>query len=452
MDKLTKLRDELTQAAASVKEWSDKLAPDANEEDRTAWRTEWDERNKAYDVAKQAVADEEKRLKEQDEIRERTAAIEAESQDFGRIGRDGARITSQRLAAEDDEDKRGFKNHREFLLSVMETGKRGRITDDRLNLCRSPLNVAGADEQSTFDDPYGGFLIPEGFLPDLLMVMAEEDPISGLVTQIPMENAVVKIPARVDKTHTNSVSGGLRVYRRAEADTSSSSRMEVEQVTLTATSLFGLAYSTEELLDRSPMSFVALLEAGFRDEFRAKLMEERLDGTGAGEFEGVRNSPAVVSVAKESGQAADTIVKENIDNMRSRCWGYGRAVWLYNHDALPQLRSLVQNVGTGGAPVPYFQVDANGNSTLDGRPAFATEFAQTIGDSGDIILGNWSQYIEGTLSGLRSAESIHVRFINHERTFKFWLENDGRCWWRSALTPKNSSNTLSPFVVLDARA
>jgi hypothetical protein len=53
---------------------------------------------------------------------------------------------------------------------------------------------------------------------------------------------------------------------------------------------------------------------------------------------------------------------------------------------------------------------------------------------------------------LQSAESLHVRFEYNERTFRFTMRNDGRCWWRSAITPKKSSTTLSPFVTLAARA
>lgn len=353
-----------------------------------------------------------------------------------------------------DDPARGFKTHREFLTTVMAAGTTGRV-DKRLEFCRSKVSeqlAAGSDEHGTYADAYGNFLLPPAFSPNLMTVMAEEDPIAPLTTKIPMEAAVVDIPARTDKNHTNSVTGGLRVYRRAETQAAADSRMAIEQVTLRATSLMGVAYATEELLARSPISFVALLDAGFRDEFAAKLIDERLNGTGTGMFEGVTNCPATVSVSKETGQAGVTIVKENIDKMRSRCWGYGRAVWLYNHDCLPQLRSLVQVIGAGGASVPYFQVDADGNSTLDGRPAFATEFTKTLGTVGDLVLGNWSQYLEGILTGMNQAESVHVRFLNHERTFKFWMENDGRCWWRSALTPKNSTNTLSPFITLATRA
>ena len=53
---------------------------------------------------------------------------------------------------------------------------------------------------------------------------------------------------------------------------------------------------------------------------------------------------------------------------------------------------------------------------------------------------------------IQSAESVHVRFENHERTFKLWTRNCGAPWWRSALTPNKGANSLSPIVLLAARA
>lgn len=137
--------------------------------------------------------------------------------------------------------------------------------------------------------------------------------------------------------------------------------------------------------------------------------------------------------------------------MRTRCWRYGSAVWIANHGTLPMLRSLVQAIGTGGVVVPYFTTDVNGNAMLDGRPLFFSEFCPALGTEGDIGLYNWSEYLEGTLTSQQNAESMHVRFLEHERTFKFWMENDARCWWRSALTPKNGP-TRSPIVTLQTRS
>ena len=341
--------------------------------------------------------------------------------------------------------KRGFADHREFFSAVMEAGERGRTDDARLKYM-----TAGSDEQSTTADPYGGFLVPAGLSPETLKVMSESDPLAGLVKRVPMTSPILSFNARVDKNHSTSVSGGFVVYRRSETQAVSSSRQQYEQVVLNANSLMGLAYASEEVLQRSPVSFIALIEDGMRDEFPAKLMNERINGTGVGQFEGVLNSPALISVAKETGQAAATILFENIIKMSSRAWRYGDSVWIANHNTRTQLRSLTQAIGTGGVQVPLF-TNGDGVERLDGRPIIFTEFAQTLGTVGDLILMNPSQFLEGTLQGMLSAESMHVRFETHERTFKFWMENDGRGWWRTALTPRNG-DTLSPFVALATRA
>lgn len=341
--------------------------------------------------------------------------------------------------------KKGFKSHREFLSKVIDAG-RGHKLDSRLKYL-----AAGSDEARGNSDPDGGFLVPEGFSPNLLQIAPEADPLSGLTTSIPMENPIVKIPARADKNHNTSVSGGLTVTRRPETVAGSSSKMTLEQVALEAHSLFGISYATEELLSDSPISFAALLAAGFSDQFTAHLINERISGSGIGEFLGVLNSPCLISQAAEAGQATDTILYENAVKMRARCWGYGKAVWLANHDTLPQLMLMNQAVGAGGAPVWQPSAREDHPDLLFGRPLVFTEFCKTLGDVGDLLLGNWAEYLEGTYQPLQSEESIHVRFVNHERTFKFWLRNAGQPWWKSALTPRNSTTTLSPFVALAAR-
>jgi HK97 family phage major capsid protein len=221
---------------------------------------------------------------------------------------------------------------------------------------------------------------------------------------------------------------------------------------LNATSLFGLAFATAEVMQDSPVSFVSLIASSFSQEFGAKGVDERLNGSGVGEPEGILVSPALVSVPKEAGQTADTINYDNVKKMRSRVWGYGRAVWMANHDTMPDMMSLVQIVGTGGAPVYQPSAQEDRPDLLLGRPIFYTEYCKTLGDLGDIICANWFEYLDGTYQPLQSAESMHVRFVEHERAFKFWTRNDGRGWWKSALTPKNSTKTLSPFVALAARA
>lgn len=360
-----------------------------------------------------------------------------------------AGVTTGRDRAEDD-PKRGFKSHREFLAKVMDHGRFGRM-DGRLKpLYRAS---AGSDEAGEYSDPNGGFLVPSGFSPDVLALQADGDPTAGLTRDLPMSAPSVEINARVDKDHSTSVSGGLRVYRHAESTTLTSSRQNFEKITVTVAELIGLAHATESQVNDSPVSFQALVGDGFRDEFSAKVLNEKIRGTGTGgQFLGMLNSPALVTISKEAGQAADTIVTENIDKMAARCYRYSSpgTVYLANATIRPSLRALVRKVGTGGSVAAYFTTDANGQERLDGRPIFFTEFASALGDVGDLILTNLREYIEALYQGVQQAESIHARWENHERSYKFWLRNAGMPWWRSVLTPKNG-DTISPVVVIEAR-
>ena len=369
--------------------------------------------------------------------------------------------------------KKGFRDHTEFLHGVIRSTKTGRVEDPRLRFLVSdrdgravhqighdgmvldasgkPVNItAGSDEQGMYSDPYGGFFIPEAFTPGPLSIAPEADQIGTRTRKIPMTAPVVKLNAKVDKTHSTSISGGLRWYRRAETDKAASSRMEFDQVRLEAYSLYGLAYATNELLASSPVSFAAMIAAGFQTELSNKLNKERLEGTGVGEFEGLTNAACKITVAKETGQAADTIVYENLIKMRARCYNYQNAVWLCNHDCLPQLMSLYIAIGTAGVPAWQTNAREGETDTLLGRPVVTTEYCKTIGDAGDLILADWGEYLEGTYMPYQTAESMHVRFLENETCFRVTMMNAGAHWWRSVLTPVNGS-TLSPVVYLAAR-
>ncbi|MCC7139782.1 MAG: phage major capsid protein [Planctomycetes bacterium] len=343
---------------------------------------------------------------------------------------------------------RGYRRAADQLVDVMRFAATGRASA-QLESLRA---AAGSDEASENASPYGDFLLAPAFQPVLLKVDPEVDPVAGLVTEVPMAVPAVRLPARVDKDHRSSVSGGLQVFRRASSQDVDPKRVKMERIELRADSLMGLSFAEEEILSDSPISFAAILAAGFNDEFRARKLSERLAGTGAGEFLGVLNSPCLVTVAAQDGQEADTFLYENAIDMRSRCWGYGRAIWLYNQDVLPELMRMVIPTGTGGVPAWVTSAREDRPDTFLGRPAYPTEFCKTRGDLGDVILGNWSQYLEGNLEGTQGAESTHVRFDTHERAFKFWQRNAGAPWWRSTLHPKNSEATLSPFVVCAERA
>lgn len=382
------------------------------------------------------------------------------SEDEGRIRRRSRPDTP--LAAEPKEEpefvkdpKKGFKNQQDFFLAVKRQGLREEITDPRLRHLYSAgpgqgvQATAGSDEHGAYADPNGGYLMPTGLAPNMLSRPNETDFITPRCQPIPMATPKVGIAARVDENHTDSVAGGIKVYRRGETQTGKDSKMEMEEIQLEAYELFGAAFATQKLLQFSAISFIAILQAAFRDAFTSRAIQEHLWGTGVGQHKGFYKSGCKVTVSKEVGQPAGTIVYENCVNMRARVWGYGSSIWVANYDTIPQLMLMNQGVETGAVWVQSAKEDVP--DMLLGRPIFFTEHAETLGVEGDIGCINPTQYLEGTLTPIQSEESIHVRFLENENTFKFWLMNAGAPWWLKALTPKKGANTLSPVVTLENR-
>lgn len=439
---------------------------------------DWDQKISA---AKQAVDLEEKKLE-----RERMAAG---SRSTPEPDDRTPRLEHMHHRADDDRS-RGFTSHRDFLLAALDDSgatSRDTVRDERLKALavvdegeegregrrgsrvaarepgmafvlpeaytpRSVLAAAGSDEQGAYADQYGGALVGRSMLPLMLQVGFEGDPTAGRTQPIPMETPIVDIPARTDKNHTTSVVGGFTVTRKPETVLGDASRAKTELVSLKAHGLFGFGFATEDLLAMSALSFVAIVDSGFRTQFPAALLNEKIRGAGGMEFLGVKNSPAKVSVSKDDGQAARTISGMNVINMAARQWNFSNSLWLANHDCRPQLATASITVGTSGVLLYQPSKQEGFPDMLWGRPIYYTEFADTVGTEGDLMNVDWSQYLEGVHTPLQSAESVHVRFLNHERAFKFWIRNAGAPWWRSALTPNKSTDTLSPIVMLATRA
>jgi HK97 family phage major capsid protein len=255
------------------------------------------------------------------------------------------------------------------------------------------------------------------------------------------------------------VAGGLTFTRRPETVAIDATRQQREMLTFKAATLMGISYCTNELLADSPGTWAARLNNGYRMQRDAHMFNEKLRGKGGNEYLGILTALSsatlgpTITVAKESQQAATTIVAKNVIKMRARCWGYGQAIWIANHDCYPELAVMAVPVGVGGSTLIYQQsLQEDRPDMLLGRPIFYSEYCSTLGAVGDIVLANFGQYAEGIYQPLMSAESVHVRFIQNENTMRLTERNCGAPTWRVPLTPNQSSSTLSPFVILAVRS
>lgn len=341
--------------------------------------------------------------------------------------------------------KKGFATPGEFLLAIL---ARKAAVDERLRYLAS----AGSDEAGEYADPYGGFLMPEGLAPLVLRVPPELDPMAA-VTEVPMGFPRVRVPARTDKNHATTITGGLRVLRHVETTEAVASRGELEQIMLNSDELIGATFATNLVVDGSAPLLAQWLEAAFRDALTDTLREERVRGTGVGEGLGVLNSPALITIAKETGQVAGTVVAPNALRMAARVWGFDEgAVWIANPMLRTQLPLLVDlAAGQPGKPLYVFASADGEHDRLCGRPVFYDERASAPGAVGDLMVVRWSEYLSGIYRRPELASSVHVRLLQGETMFRFYLRGDSAPWWRSALAPRYGTDTLSPYVTLAAR-
>lgn len=355
---------------------------------------------------------------------------------------------------------RSWGSFGEFLGAVVRAASPGGSADARLY----QFAPTGAGEAVPAD---GGFLVGTEFSNTLLQRSYDLAAVASRCRRMPVGAGFNRISwPYVDETSRVAGSrwGGVRVYRAAEADTVTAAKPKFGRLEINLEKLMGIAYATDELVADSTQ-LEAVFSQAFAEEFAFTLDDEIINGDGVAKCLGIMNAACKVSVAKETSQAAATILSLNISKMWSRLWARSRpnAVWFINQDVEPQLDMLSvavknvagsENVGGFGSPVyvPAGQVAGSPYGTLKGRPVIPIEQCATVGTVGDILLVDPTQYLLIDKGGVQGAQSMHVRFLYDEMTFRWTYRVNGKPIWKAALTPAKGTNTLSPFVSLDTRS
>jgi HK97 family phage major capsid protein len=300
----------------------------------------------------------------------------------------------------------------------------------------------------------GGFLIPEYLRSELLRVALEKAVVRSRARVVPMETLTVPFPMIDTTSNASNIYGGVTAYWTEEAASLTDSAPTFGRVKLEAKKLTAYSEIPNELFADSIISLQMFINEIFPEAIAWFEDIAFIDGSGVGEPLGFLNGAAMVSVAKETGQAADTIVWENLVKMYSRMLpsSLNSAVWIAHIDTFPELATMSLSVGTGGSAIWLNNGVAGPPMTILGRPVLFSEKMETLGDAGDICFVDLSYYLIGDRQAIQADTSPHYRFQNDQTTVRFIERVDGRPWIQSAITPQTGSNTLSPFVNLAARA
>ena len=361
----------------------------------------------------------------------------------------------------------------EFLKSVRDACTPGTSADRRL------FRVAGANEGTGAD---GGYLVPPEYADGIIDLVRGESVLYPQARKVPISgNRLIEMylaeSSRKDPS-SGSRHGGVLAYWKGEADQYDAVKAQFGERTTNLQKLTAYCPVTEELLEDYPA-----MEATINDlvgrEFAFKADDAMLNGTGNLMPLGIlatnsgtpaQNNGALVTIDKESGQTAKTLMFENIIKMYNALIAQNRsnAAWYINQDLeilLMQLTmptgsikstgdSAVEKiVGQSGAPV-YLPAGAYGNAEarLFNLPVRPIEQCGALGEKGDIVLMDASQYLWIERTGITRQSSMHVRFDYDETVFKFTWRAGGRPDWMNKIEAYKGTTARSPYVCLAERA
>lgn len=344
-----------------------------------------------------------------------------------------------------------FKNLVDQLCAVRAVATEGRV-DERLIQLNKFSNLPFGGNEGLGSD--GGFAVQTDFAGLMMESAVKDSQILSLVDSYEVTDGSNSVKwVDVDETSiATTVFGGVQVYWAAEAAAVTASNPTLVERELKLEKLMGLAYATYELEKDS--SFVnTLYNRAFTAAIRRELENAIIAGTGVGKPLGFLNGGGTVSVAKEAGQPAATILWNNISKMYNRALDKTASlVWIMHPDCHEQLDFLSFPVGVGGVPV-YLPATAEGTlDTLRGKRILESDHCSALGTVGDMNLVDLSQYMLAYKGGIDAATSIHVQFLTAQNCFRFIFRANGMPKRRAALTIKNSANQRSSFVTLATRA
>ena len=383
---------------------------------------------------------------------DREAALIAEEAQMGHAAQmPNASVITVVSNAESD-PKHGFKSVGDFLKIVRQAQNPGSSIDERLLIGTGRSAVAPATFGNEGSAQDGGFLVPPQFAQEIFQLSLGEDSLLPMTDNVEITGNTMAFPK--DET-TPWGTNGIRAYWQGEAAAATGTKPVLGLSTLRLKKLMALVPVTDELLDDTN-ALSTYLPDKIATSIRWKTNESILFGSGTGLPVGCMNSATTVTVAKESGQATQTLLAQNLAKMIARLppGSFTKAVWIVNNDVLPALFTLT----LGSYPI-YLPTGVNPGGiqsspygTLLGRPVIVSQHANTFSSAGDVLLADLSYYQTITKAGgLQTATSMHLYFDADLTAFRTTFRMDGQSKIAAPINPAKGSTSLSPFVQLGAR-
>lgn len=344
-----------------------------------------------------------------------------------------------------------FNNLGEQLQAIYNQATKG-IMDNRLVKINNA--VLGSNEGVGAD---GGFAIQTDFAGQILESAVSNSELLKRVDRYTVgANSNSARWLMIDETDVSaSVFGGVQMYWASEGATVGTSKPKFREMKMDLEKMMGFAYATDEMLQDAPF-MSGFFGTAFALAAERLLLSAVVSGDGVGKPLGILNSPALVTVAKEANQAADTLLGENLIKMYSSTLASkrDRLVWLMHPDLEEQLPGLYITLGGGDTKsiwMPEGGISGSMYQTILNKPILFDDNCSAVGDKGDVLLVDPFEYVLLQKGTLKQDWSIHVAFLTDQQCFRVIFRCNGAPKRSSAVKLKNSTKLRSPYVTLAAR-
>lgn len=333
----------------------------------------------------------------------------------------------------------GFKSFGEFLGSVKKAAS-------------GEMDKRFQNTANETTDAEGGFLVHPEFLTDVTTILRSDESLLAKTKQFVVSSNNLTLP----KDESSPWTGGVQANWLGEnVQYTATTPNTLSQTSFKLNKLGVLIHITDELIDDS-VALESYIRGMAPNAIMQKINESIISGNGISKPSGILSSGFKISVAKEVGQAADTIVARNVIKMFSRMLpaSRGNAAWYINAGCEEQLRTMKDDQGNFIYLAPGSQLNQTPYGILLGRPVIPMLGSlPALGEEGDIVFADLSYYYSIVKSGgMKQAISAHLKFDYDVQSYKFTMRLDGKVPFSTPVTTQFGAYTMSAIVTLADRA
>lgn len=280
-------------------------------------------------------------------------------------------------------------------------------------------------------DSSGGYLVPPEFNAMMIMYDAEPTLVWNRATVWPMAGEKLSFPKLQQNPDVDAGGfdhfAGVSFEWTEEGGEKPDTQPDFGLVEMIVHELAGYTEITNTLLDSSAVNLINFLTRVFRAAWYWRTDKEFITGTGGKKPLGIVNDPSVLIVNRTD---VGTVTVDDILAMEAKLPAVfdPNSVWFISKKARAKLRG--QKVSETSKELvlqeSYRDFAEGYAATLLGRPVFLADGKiPALGSTGDIVLGNWSQYYIGFNNNFTMDSSRHFQFKKNRTALRCSGRVDG---------------------------